>query len=828
MINNQKSRLWHYIFIIFATVTITLLCAGTITAAALDYDSLSDEVLEHIKVRSRVDDLIRAAGFTILKFIAKLVDEFDEAIDTIMHLNLYDLLDDNFKWDMQPLAWSIFSLFVIIAGVLLMIYADKLKISDTIRNIIISATVIIAMPTFISALQDLRDKGVDAVDKLPSNVNVVDEEGLVYGLGDQILSQNLIVLSPSEDDGKLHYYDEVSDRRPGHVYRQQINGVLSNEVWDKKPGGIESIDSVQIKFSELTTLNMMELLGLRGDYIVFTQAKNDDLNVTVSNQYDENGNIREPDGQISGQPYWDTALYTADEYQKYIINNEIANHDKVYSYGLSDAVRSKNTIEEALEVIRDTVIRDLNIKRNEYVLANNSSIFYAFEDLDTEADYAEMSWSERIIQNISTLGYPVEYVYAYDMNFCYTFFILLITAICLLFAGLKLGTLLYDLLFMTIIGPIAAATDATGSGRAKKVVMELISTFVIFIVVALDLKIYLISISGIFNHIDNTIAIIMLLLSGAKFVIDGPDIVVKLMGIDAGVKSGASTFMAINTAANVAFNAARTVGGAARTATAVAKNTGGFIKSVPNAIAGAEMKMANFAGQTKAAAQDIKNGQGFVEKFSKVFGNTAVGQAYRQGAAERSKNNNSYYSEMGLSPETTSSDSTIINSNVSAGKDGRDGKDGKDGLNGINGADGKDGTNAQDNNTMPTDNPNSSNANDPHSTGNAFSETSNVVSENSNIKDAQTSINETADTSNQGTSSDMSVSTPQTDNTQGRAFNETTPIVSSYGADISNSPAAQDEATAYQGNGMTFAQMARDEESSKKTYAEIEKKKENE
>ncbi len=618
-----NKSIYRYAFIAFCTIMLSILYFGISAAAAVDYDSLSSDVLEHIKVRTGLRNLIRAAQFAILKTIAMIVDEFDEAIDVIMHLNLYDLLDGKFSWDLQPLAWAVLSLFIIIAGFTLMVFADKLKITDTLRSIIISSTIIVAFPTLISAFSDLKDKGVDTVDALSSDINQVDENGLVYGLGDTLLSSNIVAIT--DVDGQLHYYNEVKDRYPGSIYHININDCLDNSVWDKEPVGIDSIDGSQTRYSELTTLNMMDLLGLRAQYVVYVQALENDYGVVVSDgQYASgDGSAREPDYIQDGTPHWNEVTMTVDEYRRYLINL-ISTHTAVVDAGLQSEVAAKNTIEEALEVIKDIVIRRLNIQQNQYYAAHGTSTTYFYRELITQDDYESMAWYDQLITQVKTLGYPSEYIYAFDMNFCFTLFILIVTAICLLFAGFKLGTMLYDILFMSLIGSVAAATDATSAGRAKKIVMELISSYTIFIVVAFVLKLYLISVTGIYNNIDNIIAQIILLIAGAKFVIDGPDIVVKLLGIDAGVKSGAATLTAMHSAASMVQNVGRTVG-----------RVGGTALAAPS-------KIASVAGSMYAAANDIKGADGIAEKVGAAVENTPVGQAFKQSALNNVRTNSDY------------------------------------------------------------------------------------------------------------------------------------------------------------------------------------------
>ncbi len=659
--------------ITFSVFTALLLSTVFLAVAiqALDYDSLDSEVLERLSVRNGASNIIRSMEFSILKFLAKLVDKFDEAVDIIMHLNLYDILGNNFDIDTRPLAWAIASFCVIIVGIMLMTHSDKLKISDAVRNIILALTIIVAMPSFLSALEDLRQTGLDSVDNISVTTNTTNSEGLSFGLGDQLLSDNIVVFSPSANDGQLHYYSEVLERYPESIYHLNINGIMDNSIWDKVPSGIDSTDGGQTRYSDLTDENMMDLLGMRSDYLLYTDvvaqnASRDSDNQIYINVYDTS----QPYDYIQdGMPHWNGTDMTQDEYRDYILRN-IANLPDVQDAGLSDAVLSAGTISGALDIIRDTVIRQRNIQRNSVVQSTTTT--YYFRNLVTQEEYEAMSVTERLGMKITTLGYPTEYLYAYDLSFCYTFVMLVLTGVCLIFAGFKLGSMLFDILFMSIISYVVAATDLTGSGRAKKIVQELISTYAIFIVVALLLKIYLIVMKGIYTNIDNVIVQIILILAGAKFVIDGPDIIVKLTGNDAGVKSGLAVIQGL------------------RTANSVIQGAGHAVKSVAGTAMSAPSKIAGAAGSAYAGVKNIKEAEGVGGKLGAMAGNTSVGQAFKSSANDKARNNDSFSELKGGSGSQQENNSNNSN-NGNDGKDGKDGASGSDGLNGTNGQRGQNG-----------------------------------------------------------------------------------------------------------------------------------------
>lgn len=658
------------IFALFITLLVGVITTGT--AYALDYDSLDSEVLERLKVRNGGSNMLRSAQFAVLKFLAQIVDAFDEAVDIIMHTSIYSLIGDNFQLDTKPLAAAIASLALVIAAIALATHLDKKKASDTLRSIIISLALIVGLPSFISALEDMRDKGMSSVDSISVTTDTTNSEGLTFGLGDEILSDNIAVFSPAEKDGKLHYYSEVLERYPESIYHLNINGILDNSVWDKEPAGIEAMDGGQIRFSELTTLNMMDLLGLRSDYLLYESTVRENIGRDENEQiyinlYDPS---RPYDYIQDGRPHWKGEELTTRQYEAYLIRT-ISERSDVQNEGLSDAVLSAGTLDDALEQIRDTVIRRLNIQRN--AVTHSVTTGYYYRDLITADDYDRMAWHERLSQTVSNFGEPIEYIYAYDMSFCYTLVLLCITAVCLLFAGFKLATMLYDIVFMSIISYVVVATDMQGSGRAKKMIQELINTYAIFIVIALLLKIFLLAMKGVYTNFDNIIVQIMLILGGAKFVIDGPDFIVKLTGSDAGVKSGLSAIMGAKTAVSA-------VSGAAHTAV-----------SAPG-------KIIRTAGAASAGAAAIKDTKGFMGKAGAAFGNSPIGQAFKEGANIHNRTNDEY--DRGYAAETSGSSAVQPKDGKdgkdgAAGANGKDGRDGRDGKDGIAGASGQDGTDGQ-------------------------------------------------------------------------------------------------------------------------------------
>ena len=229
------------------------------------------------------------------------------------------------------------------------------------------------------------------------------------------------------------------------------------------------------------------------------------------------------------------------------------------------------TFEQAVEIIKDDTIRELNYQNNvNNALRNNTNV--SLKSLRTQKEYDKMSWIEQAVTVDIWEPNEDERVYAYDFDFFPTFIDMCIIIVCLVFALLKLCRMLWEIAFMHVLVPLVVATDAHGSGRAKRAIQHLISTFAILIIVLITLKLY-ISLIGEMHNIENLIARWGLILAGAHFVIDGSDFIIKMTGLDAGVKSGAATLLGLRSAAGMAAGVGHAAAGVGRTGAYYGVNT---------------------------------------------------------------------------------------------------------------------------------------------------------------------------------------------------------------------------------------------------------------
>uniref|UniRef100_UPI000B4A87D3 pLS20_p028 family conjugation system transmembrane protein n=1 Tax=Bacillus cereus TaxID=1396 RepID=UPI000B4A87D3 len=155
-----------------------------------------------------------------------------------------------------------------------------------------------------------------------------------------------------------------------------------------------------------------------------------------------------------------------------------------------------------------------------------------------------------------------EAYYRWSLNWGSVLLSLTVTAFALLISIVKVGRIIYELAFHNIFGALVAATDISSGQRLKKIVNEIFSCYAVIFCMALLLKIYSLYIGWLatkdfgFMGWGNA----LLLLAGSWAVIDGPNIVERILGIDAGLQSGWKTMMAGAMAAKAGLDVAKATG----------------------------------------------------------------------------------------------------------------------------------------------------------------------------------------------------------------------------------------------------------------------------
>lgn len=736
----RVSKTKKYAFSVFITLLISTMSLS-ILAFAADPRTLLPEVQEIIVKKTWHGEMVQNVEYTLLKWLAYVVDYISEAVDQVLNFNLYNVIKDVFNIDtiIYPIAWALAGMTVVLIGILIIVNADKIHITDYVRNILTSLFFLIALPILVSSFTDLKTVGVQF-----AKDNTTKDSATNRTIGEYILASNIYNVNSSINQNKLVKQSQVSSFgvNPSTVYSMNINlGLDPSKTQYRTVTTADHYDvTPTYRFDDLTFEHKLELLDLVDDYAYWQQrvswaqatADSDDEPYKITITRGEGNNRHSTDYYVitSQAPYYqasfeyyiicEAAENAAHELQNRGITIQASQVASMIMY-----CQNSDTFEEAINRLSKGAFRELDFYGNtmsaiQILNISNIEDFAdngfehhsggSFEQLKEASDFSDGDMSaqfDKLWQYVS-VGHLTEKNHFYRVNFLWGLFMLIMTAVCLIFAGLKLASLLYDIMFAQIIAPIVVATDMGGAGRLKKVILNLLNCFLSVIIVVLDLRLYILILTEIQDSslLSNPIAVIFITVAGCKFVIDGPDLVVHLLGIDAGVKSGVSTIMGLRSAGQIASGAGRTLGhiagkGISKAGGAVAGGIGGAISGGIN---GAKASMANTKNSDNKAEKGIRGAVGAVGgAVAGGVGGMVGGFGSNNGVMGAAANGTAIGGKAGevvnkpIGEVAKSAGQNLAGKAMGMGESlGVSGKDGKDGINGIDGLNGKDGLQGDD------------------------------------------------------------------------------------------------------------------------------------
>ncbi|MFH5911208.1 pLS20_p028 family conjugation system transmembrane protein [Clostridium perfringens] len=163
-----------------------------------------------------------------------------------------------------------------------------------------------------------------------------------------------------------------------------------------------------------------------------------------------------------------------------------------------------------------------------------------------------------------------ENYYRYNIDFIPVIISLLTTGITLLCVGFKVAKLIYELAFKKIFAIIFAFADIEDDNkRLKAILKDILASFLIIMLTAILLKLYVLFnawLSTVVTSTDigigftsGTLAKLIFQISVSFAVIDAPNLVERILGIDAGLKSGFNTMMGAYAGAKSMLGAGKSV-----------------------------------------------------------------------------------------------------------------------------------------------------------------------------------------------------------------------------------------------------------------------------
>ena len=172
------------------------------------------------------------------------------------------------------------------------------------------------------------------------------------------------------------------------------------------------------------------------------------------------------------------------------------------------------------------------------------------------------------------------YYYRYEIDWLESFLEIISIAIIYLFFSYKVVRTLYEVVFSEILAMLYSP-NLTNGQKTIKILDGIKDSYIIIVLSLVSVRLYMIAIEYISGKNWNGFTKGMFLLFIAFGVIDGPNLVQRITGLDAGLSDGMQKVMSAYYAGGMMAGAAR---GAGHIASGVAKGAGKFGKTIGGAV----------------------------------------------------------------------------------------------------------------------------------------------------------------------------------------------------------------------------------------------------
>lgn len=137
----------------------------------------------------------------------------------------------------------------------------------------------------------------------------------------------------------------------------------------------------------------------------------------------------------------------------------------------------------------------------------------------------------------SGLEFNNEFYYRYSVQWAHILITLSIISFTLLSISIKLARLFFELTFNYVLAIIIALVDVHNGQKTKTVIQSILNIFIVTILIFMSMKIYIIGMGYLDDNLEG-ITYLIALIAFSIAVIDAPNIIERLFGIDGGLKSG--------------------------------------------------------------------------------------------------------------------------------------------------------------------------------------------------------------------------------------------------------------------------------------------------
>lgn len=227
----------------------------------------------------------------------------------------------------------------------------------------------------------------------------------------------------------------------------------------------------------------------------------------------------------------------------------------------------------------------------------------------------------------SFFGLANDKYYRYSVNWWTVIITLAVSCIALFFMSLKVSRIIWEIAAHQLIGPFIAVTDLASGQRMKEFLRSLVSLFAVLFMIMLMYGLYFLGMSYINSFSAgsqgvNAVAKIIMQMALAWMMIDGANIIERVTGVDAGLKSGYQAVIG----ALAAGKAVKGIGKAAGTLVNGSKSKGATTGLSSGGLKGAAGKAIYTAGRVAVGKKGVEGAKARVQ---------AAGDKVKKGVSDK-------------------------------------------------------------------------------------------------------------------------------------------------------------------------------------------------
>ena len=257
--------------------------------------------------------------------------------------------------------------------------------------------------------------------------------------------------------------------------------------------------------------------------------------------------------------------------------------------------------------------------------------------------------------------------YRYHIDFMTIYITLFATAIVMIFTAFKVVKIVFDIIVHQILATLMAAGDWASGQKLKQVIKSLFALFFSVFMCSVMMKLYFMFAAWISSNISSGAARGFILAFAAFAVIDGPNIVEKIFGIDAGLastfRSVSTLFFAVSGASRMAHGASHTAGNVIRGTAHAGGTVGGFLGSIFG------NKSSNAAGNPTNGGINGAKGKPDIANTANQNKNGEKGSYTNQSANAKGEHSNEKPNNAANNDTNPNADSSISNADTGAAAD---------------------------------------------------------------------------------------------------------------------------------------------------------------